>query len=103
MNRVPSECWKVNREIKRLNLKWQEYDFGDTLYAKVAIFILTEQTNIVGSCETESYKIQFCKDGYALIFTETKQVSLVEQILQGLCKINLLLFRRKYSYLKSER
>ena len=103
MNQIPSECWRVNREIKRLNLKWEEYDFGDTLYARVPIFILAKKTSIVGSCETESYKIQFGKDGYALIFMEMKQNSLVEEVLQWLSRINLLLLRQKYSYLKSER
>lgn len=103
INQVPKECWRVNQEIKRLNLKWQEYDFGDTLYAKVPILILVEKTSIVSNCETEFYKVQLGKDGYALIFMEMKQSSLVEQILQKLSKINLLLFRRKYSYLKSER
>ncbi|MDJ0591622.1 MAG: hypothetical protein QNJ72_16770 [Pleurocapsa sp. MO_226.B13] len=100
MEKLLMDCLKINTEIERLNLQWQEYDFGDTLYAKVPIILLSKQSNIVTNCKTETYRIQFCQDGYALIFTETNRESEIKKILSKILTIISSLLKRNYSSFK---
>ena len=88
---------QINHEIEKLNLKWQEYDFGDTLYTKIPAMLLSQQTNIISDCQTKKYKIQFCKDGNALIFRETEQISLIEKAVRNLLKVYLSFKRNRRS------
>lgn len=77
---------KINNEIEKLNLDWYEYDFGDTLYAKIPTSLVSQQTNITKDCQTEKYTIKFDRDGYTLIFKELEQISLVEKIVEAFSK-----------------
>ena len=63
---------KINSEVEKLNLNWREFDFGDTIYAKIPTNLLSKNVNLNNDCETEKYTIEFCADGYATIFTETE-------------------------------
>ena len=78
----------IHARIEQLNLKWQEYDFGDTLYAEIPISIFSSQTSIVEDCETQKYKIKFQDNGYVLTFKEKEEVSFVTKIIAMLRTIN---------------
>ena len=77
---------KINLEIDRLDLDWQEYDFGDTMYAKIPIELLFSETNIFEDCDTQKYKIRFTVHDYVLVFTEQQKPLLASKIKSALLK-----------------
>ena len=93
----------INNKIEQLKLEWQEYDFGDTLYAKMPIAWLQEQLFIEDSCETSKYKIEFQPDGNAYIFQEMEQVSLFEKMFTIISEINKMLSKQERKPNKTEK
>ena len=93
----------IHSQIEKLNLKWQEYDFGDTLYAEIPATLFSETTNIIANCETQKYKIRFQKNGYVLTFKEKNEVSLVEKMVKKLREINLSLSKEENDAYKSKK
>ena len=85
----------IDHKIDRLNLKWQEYDFGDTLYAKIPIALLSGKTSINNNCETQKYRIEFQADGNAYIFQEMEQISFFTKIFALVSQINHALAREE--------
>ena len=73
---------EINYEIDKLDLAWQEYDFGDILCAKISIDSLVAKTRIEGNCQTDKYEICFQNDGFALVLRENPQVSSVTKIVK---------------------
>jgi|GEM_PF-2087632 len=92
---------KIDNEVEKLNLQWYEYDFGDTLYAKIPTSLLSQQTNITDNCETEKYRIQFDNDGYITIFKESEQASSIEKRIKTFLRIYSL-FKRETSFDNSQ-
>ena len=82
---------KINSEVEKLNLTWREFDFGDTIYAKIPTSLLCQNIKINNDCETEKYIIEFCTDGYALIFTETQEASILKKATEFSAKLKSLL------------
>ncbi len=92
---------KINNEVEKLNLQWYEYDFGDTLCAKIPTDLLSQQTNITNDCETEKYRIQFGADGYAIILKESVRASSFEKAIAIFSRIYLL-FKRESNFHNSQ-
>ena len=86
---------EINTKIEQLNLEWCEYDFGDTLYAKISIVSLLDRVYIKDSCETSKYKIEFQPDGNAYIFKEVEQVSLFAKMFAIISQINAALSKQE--------
>jgi len=89
------DCSSIHTEIERLNLKWQEYDFGDTLYAEIPISRFLSQTSIDQSCETQKYIIKFQDNGYVLTFKEKEELSLLTRIIAIFTIIKSTVFQDK--------
>lgn len=97
------DCLNINHKIEQLKLEWQEYDFGDTLYAKMPIVWLQEQLLIEDSCETSKYKIEFQADGNAYIFQEMEQVPLFKKMFTIISEINQMLSKQESKSSKTEK
>ena len=97
------DCLSINNKIEQLKLEWQEYDFGDTLYAKMPIVLLQQQLFIEGSCETSKYKIEFQPDGNAYIFQEMKQAFSFGKIFTIISEINKMLSKQERKPSKTEK
>jgi len=82
-------------KIEQLDLKWQEYDFGDTMYAKMPANVFSKKTNIVKNCTIQKYTIQFQKNGDALIFKESEPAPLLKKMIGMLLEINILLSKQE--------
>ena len=86
---------EINTKIEQLNLEWCEYDFGDTLYAKIPITCLLDRVYIEDSCETSKYKIEFQPDGNAYIFKEIEQRPLFKKLFAIILQINTALSKQE--------
>ena len=93
----------INSKIEQLNLEWQEYDFGDTLYAKIPIVSLLALVPIEDSCETSKYKIEFQADGDAYIFQEMDRTPLFEKIFAIILQINSALYKQENKSKKAKK
>ena len=91
------KCSEIDFEIDRLDLKWQEYDFGDIMYAKIPVELLFSKTSIFENCETQKYRVQFTVNDYVLVFSEPQKPLFVNKIESVLSRIYLL-FRKKISF-----
>ncbi len=92
----------IDSKIDQLNLEWQEYDFGDTLYVQIPTILLLKNINIGNDFETQKYRVQFHPDGNALIFKEAKQVSIVEKIGKMISEINAILYKQEEKMIQPE-
>ena len=93
----------IHAQIERLNLEWQEYDFGDTLYAEIPIVVFSAETGIVANCMTQKYTIQFQDNGYVLAFKEKEEVSFITKMIRRIRKVNHYLAKEENSSYKPEK
>ena len=93
---------EINTKIEQLNLEWHEYDFGDTLYAKIPITSLLDRVFIEDSCETTKYKIEFQADGNAYIYKEIEQQPLFKKIFAIISQINAALSKQENKVKKAK-
>ena len=85
----------IRTKIEQLDLKWQEYDFGDTMYAKMPANVFSKKTNIVNNCTIQKYTIHFQESGDAFIFKESESAPLLKTMIGILLEINLLLSKQE--------
>ena len=87
---------KINFQLDNLDLCWQEYDFGDTFYATITADILLAKADLISNLTTNKYQVEFHTDGYAWIFKDNNQETLVKQIIYFWHNLNLWLFKKDY-------
>ena len=92
--------FKIDARIEQLNLQWREYDFGDTLYAKIPTDILIAAIEIDVNFETPKYKVWFQSDNNALIFKEMQQLSFVTKIVAMTSRINRTLSKQEREFVR---
>ncbi|BAZ43311.1 hypothetical protein NIES4102_03110 [Chondrocystis sp. NIES-4102] len=93
---------QINLKIEQLNLNWQEYDFGNTVYAIIRDEEFFQITDIYRSCATDKYQIRFQNSGEVYIFQEIEQVNWIEKLFNIISKYNVKFSAKKSSVLHQE-